>query len=232
MRLDETFGNCYQFFITVEGRYMIAKRVGGELGEPTYLIEESTSDALKKGYNQWNTLKVVAQGSTLEFYANNKLLRTIQDASHSCGNVGIFAHDSWYSDSPDTVQFDNVIIIPSTEGARTDVGASTCETNQPPSVTINTVTPASGPAPLTVSIEATAFDPDGGIVEWRWDFGADGIVDLVKPVEGVVYPGENRFWFEKATFTAPPGASITSIVTVEDNCGATASAEFVIMIEG
>ena len=110
MRLDETFGNCYQFFITVEGRYMIAKRVGGAQGEPTYLIEESTSDALKTGYNQWNTLKVVAQGSTLKFYANNKLLRTIQDTSHSCGNVGIFAHDSWHSDTPDTVQFDNVLI--------------------------------------------------------------------------------------------------------------------------
>ena len=51
IRSDGTENNHYMFAIVVDGRYMIAKRVGVEFTE---MIDMTTSDALKIGYNEWN----------------------------------------------------------------------------------------------------------------------------------------------------------------------------------
>ena len=112
IRSDGTENNHYMFAIVVDGRYMIAKSVGGVFTE---MIDMTTSDALKTGYNEWNTLKVVAQDSILQFYANGVLLETKKDTVLSCGKVGLFAVDSADSDSSDTVQFDNVLIVKTAE---------------------------------------------------------------------------------------------------------------------
>lgn len=108
IRSDGIVNNYYKFGINVNGQYMIKKRVEGEY---TKLVDWTKSDAIKEGYNQWNTLKVVAQGGTLKFYANERLLTTIEDISLSCGKVGLTADDVAYSTEADTVQFDNVRIM-------------------------------------------------------------------------------------------------------------------------
>lgn len=41
----------------------------------------------------------------------------------------------------------------------------------PPTITQNTATPTSGPAPLSVAFAASASDLDGDAVTYRWDFG-------------------------------------------------------------
>ncbi len=47
----------------------------------------------------------------------------------------------------------------------------------PPTVDL-TAAPASGPAPLTVTMTPTAADQDGRIVRFAWDFDGDGAADL------------------------------------------------------
>ncbi len=46
--------------------------------------------------------------------------------------------------------------------------------NQPPVVSSFQATPASGAAPLSVTFSTVASDPDGTIVEYKWDFNGDG----------------------------------------------------------
>jgi hypothetical protein len=107
-RYDRTNKNHYSFLIAKSGQYSIGKL---EDGRWIYIKEWTESPALNAGFDQWNTLKVVAQGSTLEFYANSVLLDTIQDTAFSCGLVCLRAFDDADSDTPDTVQFDNVRIL-------------------------------------------------------------------------------------------------------------------------
>jgi len=108
-RSDGTPENYYEFIIESGGQYQIAKSVNGKFER---LVDWPRSNALRTGYNQWNTLKVVAKGDTLQFYANDKLLDTIKDTAHSCGQLGLFAIDASSSTTPDKVEFDNVLIMP------------------------------------------------------------------------------------------------------------------------
>ena len=108
-RSDGTPENYYEFIIESSGRYQIAKSVDGKFER---LVDWPRSNALKTGNNQWNTLKVIAKGDTLQFYANGRLLDTIKDTTHSCGQLGLFAIDASSSTMPDKVEFDNVLIIP------------------------------------------------------------------------------------------------------------------------
>ena len=107
VRSDGIQQNYYEFNIVVDGFYMIGKSVGGNF---TKLVDWTSSNVLKTGYNQWNTMKISARGGTLKFYANNTLLETSEDTALPNGKVGVFAIDSASSSTPDTVQFDNIFI--------------------------------------------------------------------------------------------------------------------------
>ncbi len=53
--------------------------------------------------------------------------------------------------------------------------------NQPPIASF-TLSPNNGDGPLTVSCDASSSsDPDGSIVEYRWDFDGDGTDDFISP---------------------------------------------------
>lgn len=124
LRSDGTPNNYYEFFILKDGHYQIAKGVDGTFER---LVGWNSSDALNTGYNQWNTLKVVAKGSTIKFYANGKLLDIIEDTTHSCGKLGLFAVDAASSTDPDRVEFDNVLIIPESGSNGTDNGENSSD---------------------------------------------------------------------------------------------------------
>ena len=106
LRGDGTWRNNYEFNMIKDGRYMIGKNLNGNF---TKLVEYSPSDAFKK--SEWVTLKVVADANILKFYADNQFLTEVTDNSFSAGKVGLFGVDSASSTSPDSVDFDNFILL-------------------------------------------------------------------------------------------------------------------------
>ena len=106
-RGDGTKENCYFFTITATGLYLISKKVEGEY---ITMLGATPSDSLKTGYNEWNTLTVIARGSTTEFFINDDLVASMGDESFLCGKVGLYAIDSSTSDAPDIIQFRNIQI--------------------------------------------------------------------------------------------------------------------------
>jgi len=90
-RWGDTGENGYVFHMGGNGRYLILKVINGSY---TFLIPEWTdSDAIKTGYDVWNTLKVVGSGTTMEFYINNTLVESLLDSEFSSGRVGVKALD-------------------------------------------------------------------------------------------------------------------------------------------
>jgi hypothetical protein len=89
-RSDGTMDNRDSFTISKGGGYGIGKSVNGT---STKIKDWTKSVALNAGFEHWNTLGVVAKGSSLRFYANGILLHDIQDTAFSCGLVGLHAYD-------------------------------------------------------------------------------------------------------------------------------------------
>ena len=83
--------------------------------------------------------------------------------------------------------------------------------NLPPSVSASG-SPLSGFAPLSVAFNAAAYDPDGYIASYYWDFGDGQSSNQAAPVH--VYQAGN----------------FTASVTVTDNAGATASASLGVQV--
>ncbi len=80
--------------------------------------------------------------------------------------------------------------------------------NQPPVASL-TVTPAEPRARQEITFDASgSYDPDGQIVEYRWDFNGDGVVDLTSS-EAVV------------RYTYPSGGSYNVQLTLVDDVGIT-----------
>lgn len=84
-------------------------------------------------------------------------------------------------------------------------------TGSPPTVTANAL-PSNGPAPLLVTLSATAADTDGTIVKYEWDFEGDGVFDFSSPTQPSV------------VHTYPTPGQFTAICRVTDNSGLTATA--------
>ena len=102
-RGDGTEQNGYIFHISGNGNYLIYKMLSGSA---TFLIPGWThSDACHRGYDVWNTLKVVCQGSTLEFYINDTLVESLIDSEFSSGKAGVKAYDVSYDSN--IKRFDN-----------------------------------------------------------------------------------------------------------------------------
>ncbi len=62
--------------------------------------------------------------------------------------------------------------------------------NQYPLITSYKGLPSEGPVPLTVTFTCDAYDPDGSIAEYRWDFDGDGNIDKVSSNNTVSYTYE------------------------------------------
>lgn len=78
--------------------------------------------------------------------------------------------------------------------------------NQPPQVSISAA-PTSGNSPLLVSFSSSAYDPDGSIVSYNWNFGNGTSSSTLNP-----------------TVTYQSAGNYTASLTVTDNAGATATA--------
>jgi hypothetical protein len=80
----------YLFEIDTQGNYKISHSPDFNLGNVA-LQDWTPAPALKIGTNVKNTLVVWANGSQLDFYANNVFLKEIQDTAYSTGNIAFLA---------------------------------------------------------------------------------------------------------------------------------------------
>jgi endonuclease/exonuclease/phosphatase family metal-dependent hydrolase len=117
---------------------------------------------------------------------------------------------TYLSSSPGALRNDTVI-LPSTIGGGSSPPPPP-PSNQPPQVSAS-ATPTSGNAPLTVSFNSTASDPDGSIASYSWVFGNGQTSSQADP--SVTYQSAGTY---------------TARVTVTDDDGATASASVVITV--
>ncbi|MFN2531075.1 MAG: endonuclease/exonuclease/phosphatase family protein, partial [Pyrinomonadaceae bacterium] len=105
--------------------------------------------------------------------------------------------------SPGSLKNDSVI-LPSTQ--------TTSVVNQPPQVSLS-ASPTSGFAPLFVSFNGSATDPDGYITSYNWTFGDGNTSTVLSPTD---------------TYTS--AGTYTARLTVTDNAGATASASIQVVV--
>lgn len=90
-RGDTLAGNIYYFHVYPDGSYHIYIEQNHKL---TTELGEGTISSFIAGFGQKNTLAVIAQGSQLYFYANQKFITKVQDSTYSNGYVGVLAADS------------------------------------------------------------------------------------------------------------------------------------------
>jgi inhibitor of cysteine peptidase len=81
---DNDWNNAYEFLYTQNGYFSVWKGVGGVW---TALKGWTATTAIAP--NNWNTLKVIADGNQFRFYINNILVWSGSDGSLTSGQVGI-----------------------------------------------------------------------------------------------------------------------------------------------
>lgn len=95
----------YFFHITKAGNYKFFI-LGPEVGSTIDLSRSyKPNPAIKAGVNQSNMLAVLAQGPTIQLYANGQHLDTVQDTTFATGRIGVCAKN--FSESSD-VTFNNI----------------------------------------------------------------------------------------------------------------------------
>lgn len=106
-RSNSGLSSGYQFLVAAVGAYKILKVVSGSF---TDLVPwTSTSGiAFDTGYNALNRLRVTCIGSTLQFYINGHLVKTLSDTSYQSGVAGVLAVDS--STNLNIFNFDDVLL--------------------------------------------------------------------------------------------------------------------------
>ncbi len=68
--------------------------------------------------------------------------------------------------------------------------------NQPPVIDSFSADPTSGEAPLTVNFTCEAYDPDGTIVQYQWDFDGDNVFDQITEIGSVTHTYEAAGMYE------------------------------------
>ncbi len=101
-RSDNQNRNLYLYEVCQDGTYALAI-YNGTSGQ--YLINHQSNTAINKGTGQTNLIAVVANGSTLNLYANNVLVGSQNDTKFSAGQIGVYADN--YTSALTDVQFTN-----------------------------------------------------------------------------------------------------------------------------
>ncbi len=95
-----TQGPYYYYSIKIDGSY----ELDSYNGKTSNVMQRGTSPAVKRGLNQPNLLAVVAQGSSIDLYANGQSIVHITDSTTSSGLIGVAADAT---DQPAEVAFSN-----------------------------------------------------------------------------------------------------------------------------
>ncbi|MFQ5419284.1 MAG: family 16 glycoside hydrolase [Anaerolineae bacterium] len=111
-RVDDENDHFYLFEISGDGFVWIGRyRSGGE-EEAESLVGDwwFESDAVRKGPNQTNRLKVEADGDNLTFYINSQEVGQVTDDAFNQGDIGLLVRTLGEGDVH--VQFDNFSVTP------------------------------------------------------------------------------------------------------------------------
>jgi len=90
-RGDTQAGNLYYFHVYPDGTYSIFTEQKHEFGP---YLGRGTVSSFSSGFGQKNTLTVIAQGSQIYLYVNQKFLAKILDSTYASGYIGVAASDS------------------------------------------------------------------------------------------------------------------------------------------
>jgi serine protease AprX len=81
--------------------------------------------------------------------------------------------------------------------------------DQPPVAALS-ASPSSGGSPLTVTLDASgSHDPDGTVVEYRWDFNGDGVVDTTTTAPTTAHVYTTGAWSPAVTVVDNLGVAST-----------------------
>ena len=159
LRSNDALSEYYEFLITDDGRYMIARRDGADM---YWLVDYTFTDALYTGYAIWNNLKIAASNDTIEFNINGQIMYTVSQAQLLDGKPGLLAIDAGDSTDPDIVRFDNISLISETQLFPTPTPTATPTVTPTP-----TPTPTPGPPPAPQAFRATSVSTNGFTATWR-----------------------------------------------------------------
>lgn len=84
---DYTSGKGYYFGVTCDGRYSLSK---WEDSKTTSLVSLAGDPVIEQGAGKTNRLGILAKGSSLKLYVNDKLLQEVTDGTFSKGYFGVF----------------------------------------------------------------------------------------------------------------------------------------------
>jgi hypothetical protein len=98
----------YFFHVTKEGNYRLFRTVPATTSNTDLSRSDSPNPAIKIGTNQSNVLAVLAQGPTIQIYANGQHLATVQDTTFGSGGIAVCARDFSNATNATNVTFKNV----------------------------------------------------------------------------------------------------------------------------
>ncbi|HEX7735512.1 MAG TPA: hypothetical protein VF458_11645 [Ktedonobacteraceae bacterium] len=96
-------GQLYIFFLGADGFYDLYRRASNQAGTSTKL-REGTVPAFNGGFFQVHTIGVVANGSNISVYVDQKQITQVTDTTYTSGQIGVIAD---YDGSPTVVDYNN-----------------------------------------------------------------------------------------------------------------------------
>lgn len=90
-RTNTQAGDLYYFHVHPDGTYFIYLEQNSESSTG---LGRGTVSSFSSGFGQMNTLTVIAHGSQIYLYVNQKFLTKIQDSTYASGYIGVAASDS------------------------------------------------------------------------------------------------------------------------------------------
>jgi hypothetical protein len=92
VRADQQNTRSYIFVVGQDSSYSLYYYAGNTQKAAQH-IADGYSDLIKTGYNHENTLGVLASGTSLDFYINQKYVASVADAKMTSGQVGVLANN-------------------------------------------------------------------------------------------------------------------------------------------
>lgn len=102
-RSQASTSECYLLTVDAQGNYQLMVSLDPNLVSGR-VLQSGQISAFLPGLNQKNTLAVVARGTHIIFYANQKLITQVTDNTYSGGQLGLVSH---YSNTPTIVAYTN-----------------------------------------------------------------------------------------------------------------------------